>query len=260
MDLTELIKAACADGELDDSDRILLEKKAKESGMSNAQLNTLINEALGIKAPEPPSPEHKHKKHSLLFAILVLVAIAGAVIYWFLNTNTRQIEPSSTQNDTISQSPVDEHLQELMQIGESLFKSKNIARAKAHLAKALNEYPDNQDIKIRIAECDKILKQSDYKSLKQVHENGKLGYMDSEDYIVIDFHYDTEIELHGEMLLLKNGEKYGVVGGSLKTPTETKYIESQWIADEKSFRMIKNSTGDCDFLSMENGNLIINEY
>lgn len=166
MDLTELIKAACADGELDDSDRILLEKKAKESGMSNAQLNTLINEALGIKAPEPPSPEHKHKKHSLLFAILVLVAIAGAVIYWFLNTNTRQIEPSSTQNDTISQSPVDEHLQELIQIGESLFKSKNIARAKAHLTKALNEYPDNQDIKIRIAECDKILKQSDYISLK----------------------------------------------------------------------------------------------
>ena len=258
MDIKELIHTACSDGHLSDYDRSLLEKQAAKIGLSNAELNKMIDKALGIKPNETQyTPEHKNRKHLIIIMAAVIVAAMGCL--WFFKTKTEPLTTATPENID-STTLVDIHLQQLIQIGEDLFKTKNIARAKAHFVKILTEYPDNQDILKRINECDKIIKRSDYKSLKPILENGQLGFGDTEGYIVIDFLYDKEISRNGNMLLLKSGDKYGVVGGDLKTPTETKYQSAEWIAEEYSFQLIKNSMGDCDFVSVKNGQLIINEY
>lgn len=258
MDLSELIQTACSDGELSNSDRILLEQQAAKMGVSNTELNQMINKALGIKTEEPqPTPEHKSRTH--LIIIMATAIVAAIVCLWIFGTKT-EISSTPTQQETDYSISVNTHLQQLIQIGEDIFKTKNIARAKSHFVKMLTDYPDNQDILKRIDECDKIIKHSDYKSLTPILENGRLGFGDKEGYIVIDFMYDKEISRNGDMILLKSGDKYGVVGGDLKTPTATKYQSAEWIADEKSFQLIKNSMGDCDFVSVNDGQLIINEY
>lgn len=256
MDIKELTHTACSDGHLSDFDRSLLEKQAAKIGLSKEELNKMIDDEL--LPPVPPTPA-RNKKRTHLIIIMTAIIVAAMVCLWFFKTKTEPlstITPPKTDSTTL----VDTHLQHLIQIGEDIFKTKNIARAKAHFVKILTEYPDNQDILKRINECDKIIKRSDYKSLKPILENGQLGFGDTEGYIVIDFLYDKEISRNGDMILLKSGDKYGVVGGDLKTPTETKYQSAEWIAEEKSFQLIKNSMGDCDFVSVQNGQLIINEY
>ena len=256
MDIKELIHTACSDGHLSDFDRSLLEQQATKKGISNEELNKMIDDEL--LPPVPPTPA-RNKKRTHLIIIMTAIIVAAMVCLWFFKTKTEPlstITPPKTDSTTL----VDTHLQHLIQVGEDIFKTKNIARAKAHFVKILTEYPDNQDILKRINECDKIIKRSDYKSLTPILENGRLGFGDKEGYIVIDFLYDQEISLNGNMILLKSGGKYGVVGGDLKTPTETKYQSAEWIAEEKSFQLIKNSMGDCDFVSVQNGQLIIKEY
>ncbi len=256
MDIKELIHTACSDGHLSDFDRSLLEQQAAKKGISNEELNKMIEDEL--LPPVPPTPA-SNKKRTHLIIIIAAVIVAAMVCLCFFKTKPEPL-PTATPQKNDSTTLVDIHLQQLIQIGEDLFKTKNIARAKAHFAKILTEYPDNQDILKRINECDKIIKRSDYKSLTPILENGRLGFGDKEGYIVIDFLYDKEISRNGNMLLLKSGDKYGVVGGDLKTPTETKYQSAEWIAEEYSFQLIKNSMGDCDFVSVQNGQLIINEH
>ncbi|MDD6000815.1 MAG: hypothetical protein PUC50_01340 [Bacteroidales bacterium] len=256
MDIKELIHTACEDGHLSDFDRSILEQQAAKKGISCEELNKMIDAELF--PPVPPTPA-SNKKRTHLIIIIAAVIVAAMVCLWFFKTKPEPL-PTATPKKNDSTTLVNTHLQHLIQVGEDIFKTKNIARAKAHFVKILTEYPDNQDILKRINECDKIIKRSDYKSLTPILENGRLGFGDTEGYIVIDFLYDKEISRNGNMLLLKSGGKYGVVGGDLKTPTETKYQSAEWIAEEKSFQLIKNSMGDCDFVSVQNGQLIINEY
>lgn len=256
MDIKELIHTACSDGHLSDFDRSILEQQAAKIGLSKEELNKMIDDEL---LPPVPPTHVRNKKRKHLIILLAAVIVAAMVCLCIFETKPEplsNITPPKTDSATL----VDTHLQHLIQVGEDIFKTKNIARAKAHFVKMLTDYPDNQDILKRINECDKIIKRSDYKSLKPILENGQLGFEDTEGYIVIDFLYDKEISRNGDMILLKSGDKYGVVGGDLKTPTETKYQSAEWIAEEKSFQLIKNSMGDCDFVSVNDGQLIINEY
>jgi len=189
--------------------------------------------------------------------IILGVVFVAAVCFWlFYNPKNEVIINSAQSNDPNH----DIEEQQLIQDCEDVFKTKNIARAKAMFVKALSKYPDNEGIRQRIEECNKILRQSNYMVLLQAREKGKLGFADKDGYIVIDFLYDQEVERKSEMMILKTGDKFGVVGGTVKDCSSTKYIKAEWIAEELSYRMLKNQTGDCDFVHIVDGKLIVDEY
>lgn len=229
------------------------ENKTEQEEVTEAK-NKIEDETLSM----PSLPSKKQITPYIIGAAIALVVICFFVFKICLNDNTKS--DSSATIETLPPNPVDNHLQQLIQDGEDIFKNKNIARAKAMFVKALTEYPDNEGIKQRIAECNKILRQSNYMNLLQARENGKLGFADKDGYIVIDFLYDQEVERKSEMILLKTGDKFGVVGGAEKDCSSTKYVKAEWIAEELSYRMLKNQTGDCDFVHVVDGKLNVDEY
>ena len=188
--------------------------------------------------------------------LLILVCIFAGISVTSMPQVSDQPKQDST---TVVQQPIDHHLQELIQNAETVFKNRNVARAKRMFEKTLEEYPDNKEIMDRIDKCNEILTQSNYLSLIQARENGKLGFADKYGYIVIDFLYDSEVERKSEMIVLKNGSKYGIVGGKLKTSTDVKYLDFEWVNIDNCYMMSKNGDGDKDFVKVENGKLLIDE-
>jgi len=256
----EAEKLRISDEELE---RLIVEVKGTSGLSANKIENEEVTEVKNKIEDEnsqslPSAPSKKQIAPYIVIAAIALVVICFFVFKICLNDNTKS--DSSATIGTLPPNPVDNHLQQLIQDGEDIFKNKNIARAKAIFVKALTEYPDNEGVKQRIAECNKILRQSNYMNLLQARENGKLGFADKDGYIVIDFLYDQEVERKSEMMVLKSGDKFGVVGGAEKDCSSTKYVKAEWIAEELSYRMLKNQTGDCDFVHVVDGKLIVDEY
>ena len=111
---------------------------------------------------------------------------------------------------------------------------------------------------------------SDYTSLtakRGISPNGednKLGFEDTNGYIIIDFLYDEEIGRHSEMIALKIDGKYGVVGGKLKDGvSEFKYTEVLPIQGNNNYYRlvrIENNVFDSDDAKITDGKLIINKH
>ena len=125
------------------------------------------------------------------------------------------------------------------------------------LKKTLSEYPDNKEIMSRIENCDEIIGRTDCLSLIQVYQDGKIGFADKDGYIVIDMLYDSELERKAQIIVLKINDNVCIVGGKLKTSTDSKYIDYEWLSDENCYMMKKNNDGDYDFIRVENQKLKI---
>ena len=307
--LQMLVESACADGFLADSDRILLEQKAKAVGVSKATLEEMIRKAIGQDEPlaaqeqspssepqpkviqlQPSSPSSPSSSKSTTqptiistesvsapsgvdmtlrnkktpYIIAIVVAAALVVTLFFLNFRTSQpIQHDQPDTDTLT---IDSVLDNLIRGGEDVFKTKNVARAKQKFLLALNQYPNNEMIIKRLEKCDSIIKAAEYASLTPKrglspdNTSDKLGFADTQGYIVVDFLYDEEIGRKSDIMALKVGNNYGVVGGSLKEPSEFKYVEVIWIPSKKQYRLVKDNTGAAEFAGVENDNLLIYEY
>lgn len=295
--LKMLIESACADGTLVDSDRELLEQKARTLGISQADLNKMITNALGKTPPkgdgiipdpdpekhEPENPEPpktkpeavitvKKDKDSYIKPLIITVAamiVTALVCYFIFRNNPPEGNESQDTNnigEVTPEPPVDAHLVELIQTGEDIFKTKNIARAKALFVNALAEYPDNEELKNRIAKCDLIIKAAAYSALRQVRGTSpssvpnKLGFADTLGYIVVDFLYDEEIDRQTDIMSLKEDGKYGVIGGDLKETSDFKYLETLWIPSAKHYRLVTDETGAAVLATVQNGKLTIQQH
>ena len=225
--------------------------------------------------PSPPHPDQERNIKPLIIAIALLAAIA--IVVWLLCRNTTEPDsdaPTSDNNETTQdESTQDENttvadpeLEKLIKAGEDIFKTKNVARAKKMFQAALVQYPDNVAIKSRIAICDSIIKAAAYPTLRQERGTSpdnvqdKLGFADTNGYIVIDFLYDEEIDKQAEMMALKQGGNYGVVGGDLKEASDFKYLETLWIPSAKHYRLVTDQTGAAELASVQNGKLTIQQH
>lgn len=223
-----------------------------------------------------PKPSKNYKPYIIGGAILIIALLCFALFKWIIPEGGEISDggdSTNTKNNSIivnPEPPIDHHLQQLIQNGEEVFKTKNIARAKRIFKDALLEYPDNQDILKRIKQCDEILRRSDYTALTGKRgsspngEDNNLGFEDADGYIVIDFLYDDLVSKQSEMIALKKDEKCGVVGGKLKDGvSEFKYTEVLWISGNGGYYRLINFTNnifDSDDAKVKDGKLEINKH
>ncbi len=220
--------------------------------------------------PSSPNPDKERNIKPLIIAIALLAAIA--IVVWLLCRNTTEPvsdTPTSDNNETTQDENItvaDPELEKLIKAGEDIFKTKNVARAKKMFQAALVQYPDNAAIKSRIAICDSIIKAAAYPTLRQERGTSpdnvqdKLGFADTNGYIVIDFLYDEEIDKQAEMMALIQGGKYGVIGGELKEASDFKYLETLWIPSANHYRLVTDQTGAAELASVQNGKLTIQQH
>lgn len=260
-EIKKLISEIVEDGIVTPTERAQLNAKIIAYDLDEEVVNRELDYQL-----EKVLERMKKRKIKICLTSAALLIVAAVVWYVFGNItdDERPTDPvkgsefDSTTNNP-PKLPVDQRLQELIQNAETVFKNKNVARAKRMFEAALREYPDNKEIKDSISQCVEIIRRSDCQSLIQERENGKLGFADKDGYIVVDFLYDSELDRKAGMIVLKNGDKYCIIGGKDKNESRTQYIDYKWVREEGSFMMSKNLDGDKDFVKVENGNLIIEE-
>lgn len=230
----------------------------------------------GSFPPPPPPPPggdndknvNSGKREQTDYTPYIIGGIAVVVIallIWILWSKEPTDGVKETEN---SIEELDPRLKQLIQDAEEIFQTKNVARAKKALQESLTAFPDNQEILQRIHKCDDIIRAAKYSSLNAERgvspdgERNKLGFADTQGYIVIDFLYDEEIGIRGKMIALKNNGQYGIVGGDLKDGvSEFKYKEILWISGKRSYyRLVKNNAGEADEAKVENGKLIIKKH
>ncbi len=224
---------------------------------------------------DTPIVEEKKKSKLPLFAILALLLIGiGVAIYW--KTRPKESKNNENTENTVQQNENQQHsvdanepsvtpqqptepektqeeierenaLNQLIKNGEAAYKEKNMARAKQLLDSAAKLAPDNQNIKKQLEECNKIINNSLLHELKpQKGENGKLGFVDADGNVVIDYLYDytngnnTNDVTKGDhfqhptadLLVVRKDGKWGVIDDDTKLPiTEFKYGCVIWMGN-----------------------------
>ena len=231
-------------------------------------VNTDVNKA--EKVTETPVEEEKKKsKLPLIIGIIALLLIGGAA-FFILNKNKKpktevenvennnqnvednnnvHADSQTAENNQQNVTPAPEKTQEeierenainqLVKDGETAYKEKNMARAKQLLDSAAKLVPDNQNVKKQLNECNKIINNSLLHELTpKKGDNGKLGFVDQDGNVVIDYLYDytngvnTNDATKGDhfqhatadLLVVRKDGKWGVIDDDTKLPiTDFKY-------------------------------------
>lgn len=159
------------------------------------------------------------------------------------NNQQQQVTPTPEPNNGPSeeeirrneeQSALKEEYDKLMSEAQKVLDTKNVARALPlfeAIVKKTPAYAEAQnEAKEKVKFCkDEIAKTSLY-SLKKDQKDGKIGYLNKDGYVVVDYLYKGEIRhaKGGKILALKNESgKWGFIDDATKLPiTEFKYTDT----------------------------------
>ncbi|MBO4372992.1 MAG: serine/threonine protein kinase [Bacteroidales bacterium] len=159
------------------------------------------------------------------------------------NNQQQQVTPTPEPNNGPSeeeirrneeQSALKEEYDKLMSEAQKVLDTKNVARALPlfeAIVKKTPAYAEAQnEAKEKVKFCkDEIAKTSLY-SLKKDQKDGKIGYLNKDGYVVVDYLYKGELRhaKGGKILALKNESgKWGFIDDATKLPiTEFKYTDT----------------------------------
>lgn len=159
------------------------------------------------------------------------------------NNNQQQVTPAPDTNNRPSeeeirrneeQSALKEEYNKLMSEAQKVLDTKNVARALPLFEAIVNKTPAyaeaQNEAKEKVKFCkDEIAKTSLY-SLKKDRQNGKLGYLNKDGYVVVDYLYRDELRhtKGGQIMAVKNeAGKWGFIDDATKLPiTEFKYTDT----------------------------------
>lgn len=159
------------------------------------------------------------------------------------NNQQQQVTPAPDTNNGPSeeeirrneeQSALKEEYNKLMSEAQKVLDTKNVARALPLFEAIVNKTPAyaeaQNEAKEKVKFCkDEIAKTSLY-SLKKDQKDGKIGYLNKDGYVVVDYLYKGEIRhaKGGKILALKNESgKWGFIDDATKLPiTEFKYTDT----------------------------------
>lgn len=146
-------------------------------------------------------------------------------------TNNGPTEEEKQQNQ--EQSALKEEYEQLLADAKKVFDTKNVARALPLYEAIVNKTPAyaeaQNEAKAKVEFCKKQIAKTPLYSLKKEMENGNIGYLNKDGYIVIDFLYKDELrhKKGGKLLAVKdNLGKWGFIDEATKLPiTDFKYTD-----------------------------------
>ena len=146
-------------------------------------------------------------------------------------TNNGPTEEEKQQNQ--EQSALKEEYEQLLADAKKVFDTKNVARALPLYEAIVNKTPAyaeaQNEAKAKVEFCKKQIAKTPLYSLKKEMENGNIGYLNKDGYIVVDFLYKDELrhKKGGKLLAVKdNLGKWGFIDEATKLPiTDFKYTD-----------------------------------
>ena len=146
-------------------------------------------------------------------------------------TNNGPTEEEKQQNQ--EQSALKEEYEQLLADAKKVFDTKNVARALPLYEAIVNKTPAyaeaQNEAKAKVEFCKKQIAKTPLYSLKKEMENGNIGYLNKDGYIVVDFLYKDELrhKKGGKILAVKdNLGKWGFIDEATKLPiTDFKYTD-----------------------------------
>lgn len=145
--------------------------------------------------------------------------------------NNGPTEEEKQQNQ--EQSALKEEYEQLLADAKKVFDTKNVARALPLYEAIVNKTPAyaeaQNEAKAKVEFCKKQIAKTPLYSLKKEMENGNIGYLNKDGYIVVDFLYKDELrhKKGGKLLAVKdNLGKWGFIDEATKLPiTDFKYTD-----------------------------------
>ena len=188
-------------------------------------LSSMLDSGLGEKqksATPPPSfdkssmppkgqpipKEGQKKRKGVIVPIIIIVAILVIVGLGFLfkdqifgpkqdvEDDPAIVEVDTTAQDTVQEpepEPEPEIENPYLEKADELFNNKNIARAKLYYDSAMSVEPGEGYIKDQLQIVNDILSNPEGLTMKQ-GPNQKYGWVDKNDYVIIDYKYDEAME------------------------------------------------------------------
>ena len=146
-------------------------------------------------------------------------------------TNNGPTEEEKKQNE--EQSALKEEYERLLNEAKKVFDTKNVARALPLYEAIVNKQPAyaeaQNEAKEKVKFCKDQIAKTPLYSLKKELSNGKIGYLNKDGYVVIDYLYKDELRhtKGGKILALKDESgKWGFVDDATKLPiTDFKYTD-----------------------------------
>lgn len=146
-------------------------------------------------------------------------------------TNNGPTEEEKQQNQ--EQSALKEEYEQLLADAKKVFDTKNVARALPLYEAIVNKTPAyaeaQNEAKAKVEFCKKQIAKTPLYSLKKEMQNGNIGYLNKDGYIVVDFLYKDELrhKKGGKLLAVKdNLGKWGFIDEATKLPiTDFKYTD-----------------------------------
>ncbi len=207
------------------------------------------------------------KKNIIIIAIIGLMALI-AILY--LTRNSAE-DPQEALAEQEAQTPIQAEqepeketvkpaIEEPKCEADEHFNSKNIARAKKFYEMML--MMDNDPyISEQLKKCMEILNNADLSKCTAARQDGKLGFVDSNEYVIVDYIYDDKAEAYaGGLQAVKLNTSWGVIDNATKLPvTEFKYIRV--FATEDGYELVKNMSdrSHSDLIRCENGKGVLVE-
>lgn len=145
--------------------------------------------------------------------------------------NNGPTEEEKKQNE--EQSALKEEYERLLADAKKVLDTKNVARALPLYEKIVNKQPAyaeaQNEAKEKVKFCKDQIAKTPLYSLKKDISNGKIGYLNKDNYVVIDYLYKDELRhtKGGKILALKDETgKWGFVDDATKLPiTDFKYTD-----------------------------------
>ena len=146
-------------------------------------------------------------------------------------TNNGPTEEEKQQNQ--EQSALKEEYEQLLADAKKVFDTKNVARALPLYEAIVNKTPAyaeaQNEAKAKVEFCKKQIAKTPLYSRKKEMQNGNIGYLNKDGYIVVDFLYKDELrhKKGGKLLAVKdNLGKWGFIDEATKLPiTDFKYTD-----------------------------------
>jgi tetratricopeptide (TPR) repeat protein len=146
---------------------------------------------------------------------------------------------------------------QLMDNADQLFNDKKIVTALEKYEAVLAIMPENQTAKNKIEECHKIIdKATNLKT--ETGNNGKIGFVDSRGYLIVDYQYDEAKGFYSNLAPVKKDGKWGFMDAKGKLAVDIRYDRIEKFAP--GYKAFDNQGGVKHLVAKNTGQLVVQAF